>query len=259
MAGCPSHLLLSRFKSDDLTEDEAKRIRAHLAVCEKCRALSLSMDANIQTFLEHGDARFSSLSANIEALGPAPLRKTGFKVAAAGSLIAVAAAALLVFIVGLPFLRDSSGENGIAFKGGMSVEIVAARGDRRFAVKDGAALFKGDAVRFVVTVDRPGYLAIFSEDRQGRITPFYPSTEPVDDSRPMALSEAGRHTLPGSIVLDDAIGKERFVVVFSEQVFDRADVLKRGVGAEKNLKKFTLKKGFSIQSVTVKKENKTGL
>jgi hypothetical protein len=41
----------------------------------------------------------------------------------------------------------------------------------------------------------------------------------------MRLERPGKHELPGSVFLDDWIGTEHLVVVFSQEVFDRKRVL----------------------------------
>jgi hypothetical protein len=116
-------------------------------------------------------------------------------------------------------------------KGTMKFQVVAKRGDHQFRVDPGAELRENDALRFVVVTDRGGWVSVFSVDSRGAVSPFYPDTEPAGDPSPLRLDRAGRHELPGSIVLDDALGPEHFVVVFSPGEFDRGEVFSWARGA----------------------------
>ncbi len=150
-----------------------------------------------------------------------------------GGLAAAAALVLGVYLTlgGAP--PKPGGDDGIRYKGVVSVEVVAKRGDRQFRVEPGSALLENDALRFIVTTGTPGYMDLFSVDSKGRVSPFYPESEPDADPAPMTLGNAGRHVLPGSVILDDALGEEHIVLVFSEAVFDRDEVQKeiRSTGA----------------------------
>jgi hypothetical protein len=106
----------------------------------------------------------------------------------------------------------------------MSFEVIAKRGQRQFRVEEGAELMPDDALRFVVTVGMPGYLAVFSIDSRSRISAFYPDSDATKNAEPMLLQRKGRHELPGSIILDQVHGDECIVVAFSERPFDRSQV-----------------------------------
>lgn len=253
MGDCPSHLMLSRLKADDLKPAEVQAVSSHIAGCEVCAALSLSMDENIKSFESKMAQSMAALSSRMDDIVVADRRRTGRRLFAVGTVFAAAAAALLVFMLGFQKQNEPEDEGGVRFKGGLSLEITAARGTDQFPVKDGTRLREGDRVRFSVTVDRPGYLTVFSVEADGTISPFYPDT-PVDEAaESLALDKAGRHTLQGSILLDNAVGEERFWVVFSVRPFDRNAVMKSVVDGSGLVGSAGLGPGFSVQSIGILK------
>ncbi|MCA9672675.1 MAG: DUF4384 domain-containing protein, partial [Myxococcales bacterium] len=136
------------------------------------------------------------------------------------------------------------GRDDLRTKGSaLALRVVVRRDGKRFelplgrgvAAGSGARgaelprLRAGDALRFVVTVGRRGYLAVFSVDGRRQVTSFYPQTsdDPALSKKPLRLARAGKHVLPGSVVLDDAPGREHVVVVFGLRAFDRAALARR--------------------------------
>ena len=254
MGECLSHLQLARFKTDDLSVSEARAVQAHLDQCEKCGALLRRMDASAAAYSAREELHLERLA---ERMTEAPVldgaRPWGRRAAIIGGLAAAAAA---IFVLAFAVQLDPAAtekDPAVAFKGSFAIEVTAARDNETFAVKDGVHLRAGDAVRFAVTADRPGYLTVFSVDGNGATSPFYPSSPLSADTAPLEIPSAGKQVLPGSIVLDDAPGPERFIAVFSEHPFDRRAVVDESV---RGLKNGTIASGPSIwvQSVVVEKE-----
>ena len=104
--------------------------------------------------------------------------------------------------------------------------MVAKRGEHQFKVEPGTVLYPNDSIRFVISTESPGYLSVMSVDSRNQISPFYPETEPSTDPKPLAIEKSGRHELPGSIILDDALGTEFLIVVFSTNIFNRNDLFR---------------------------------
>ncbi len=252
MGDCPSHLTLSRFKTDNLNPAEAKSVVTHLATCAACRSLSSSMDENIaqyEAIAESGlDALLHRLDAERVRKNSVIRRRAAFSIGIAAA--AAAAAVLLVLSIGTKRPGGPTEDADVAFKGAFSMEVTGRRGADQFAVGQGARLLEGDAIRFTVTVDKPGYVAVFSREADGEVSSFYPDTSPTADPAPLFLDAAGRHTLPGSIVLDDALGKERFIAVFSAQPFDRA---KAAAAVSTSEGTDGLGKQYIVQSIMVMK------
>ena len=145
------------------------------------------------------------------------------------------------------------------FKGRCTVEIAASRGGSVFSVAEGDRLREGDAIRFSITVDRPGYLTVFSSDSDRTLSPFYPADALEDETPPLRISSAGRHVLPGSIVLDDSTGPERFIAVFSAEPFARSAVVPQSAAAVEDGNFDALGPSVWIQSIQVHKEAASGI
>jgi hypothetical protein len=256
MGSCPSHLQLSRYKTGDLKQLEAEAVLNHLNTCDKCRALSSSMDANISDFENGAEHRLKDL---LEAMDQQPIplavkRPIAKQAIFVGGLFAAAAAALLIMTLGIQKQSPSATDADISFKGAFSMQAVADRDGNQFAVNNGTSLTQGDAIRFVVTVDRPGYLTVFSKDAKGALSPFYPDTPPSADSKPMTVDAAGKRELQGSIVLDDSQGKEEFVVIFSPHSFSRVDIHAMWSEGHTTGGAASLGKDFAVETITVQKE-----
>jgi hypothetical protein len=213
--------------ADDLPADERDALSRHLEQCDPCRQQLAEMQANAEAYAADEEEHLARLRAQLSRQPErAPSRPTWLRLAPAGGALAAAAAVLLFLLPAIEEPENRPSPNDIRFKGTMAFEIVARRGDRQFRVQQGTELLPGDALRFVVTVSKPGYLTVFSVDAAGAVSPFYPDSDPAeDDDAPLLLDRAGRHELEGSVILDQSRGDECLAVVFSPEIFDRALVL----------------------------------
>ncbi len=228
MTDCPSRFTLALWKVGDLPPEENESVEQHVELCSACRALVAEIQENRSAYESQGSEHLTKLLAQLEVenVDVSPRRRFPLKaiVPAACAVAAAAIAIMLSFETPLPSSAPVDDSSAIQFKGTMSVDIVAKRMEHQFFVKRGAELKPNDAVRFVVTTASEGYLSIFSVMPSGEVSPFYPESDPARDSSPLRIDRAGRHELPGSVILDDAIGDEYFVVVFSSRPFDREKI-----------------------------------
>jgi hypothetical protein len=97
--------------------------------------------------------------------------------------------------------------------------VFARRPDGRVdAAFDGTSLRPGDAIRFVLTVPEAGHVAVVGLDGVAHVSIYAPAAV---DAAPLAVA-AGRHELPGSIVLDETPGDERLVALLCATAPTRA-------------------------------------
>jgi hypothetical protein len=122
------------------------------------------------------------------------------------------AAIAAVCCVWLVASRGRFGDAEIRNKGNAALSFYVKHGD---AVRQGArgeAVYPYDAINFVVSTERPAFLAIISVDGAGKVSPYYP------DGPAAAAIPAGRdHVLPRSVLLDDTLGLERIAGVFCDR------------------------------------------
>ena len=223
MTSCPPRFDLVRLSTGDLPEAEELALREHLDSCAECQRRLAALRTNLDRFEASREAHLSALrsrlAAEVAPLAPKAVRGRPRWVLRYGGAIAAAAALLLVLWL-VPAGRDSG--EGMRFKGGaLAVEIVAKRGERQFIVTRGARLREGDALRFSVVAAEPGYLSVFGIGANAAVSSFYPETDPQKDPKPLRLARAGRHVLPGSIILDGSVGPEQLVIAFSARYYRR--------------------------------------
>ncbi|MBW2735913.1 MAG: DUF4384 domain-containing protein [Deltaproteobacteria bacterium] len=212
--GCPNPTMLSALIVEELPQLQKQRLLDHLAQCSIC-ASELEL---LRTHATEYEARMGDHQArllqSLEGQGSTlPVRRW-----LRPSLLALAATVAAISLVALMGERAApTHANDITFKGALAVEIVAKRGDTQREVKDDTRLRAGDALRLMITTATPGYLTVFSIDGRRAISRWYPERA---NQPPLSLERSGRHTLAGSIVLDDALGPEQVFVVFSPTSFD---------------------------------------
>ncbi len=227
MTQCLSRLAIAKLKTGDLEGEAKEAAVAHIEGCETCGAVLADMEANVARFEAEKGAQREKLAARLDAEGSLPSRRGRLTSARSRGILGgvgiVAAAAVALFVLRTSVSPPATDE--IRFKGTLSLEVVAKRAQRQFTVKEGDTLMEDDALRFVVTTGAPGYLQVFSVDAKGAVSPFYPESDPRRDPEPLSIESVGRHELPGSVILDDSVGRERIVVVFSEESFNRAEVI----------------------------------
>lgn len=232
MSECPSRFTVAQWKIDDLPALEQVAVGEHIASCPACRAIAAEIDGNMAAYRESADASRERLARSLRrdkagVAGGGVNLGILFRNRIAPAIGIAAALATIAILVADPFDQrgEADGEE-TAFKGAWSFDAVAMRKGERFEVAKGAVLYEGDAVRFAVTVDGTAYIALFGVGPEGTVTPYYPESPPKSDPAPMRLDDAGRHELPGSVVLDGSTGTERFFVFRSDEEFDRREAEK---------------------------------
>lgn len=263
MSECVSRYMLARLQSGDLPDDEAKRIRAHVETCDACGRAMGELASNVADFDARQADQLDRLMARIDADGeivPMHRERPGSKRQwlAVGALAAAAMLALGLMVV-LNRGASAPAPDEVGFKGTMSVEVVAKRGDQQFKVAPKSALTENDALRFIVTTATPGYLDLFSVDAAGQVYPYYPESDPLTAPAPMEIPRPGKQVLPGSVILDDSRGTEHIIVVFSKKPFRRDEIqdeirLKVASDPDARLLPKTSRDDVVIEHVPIRKE-----
>lgn len=234
-------LLVERLRLGELDPARAAEVRRRLAEepggDERLRALDASdaevLDAYPPAAVAREVARRLDLSTGLagpEEKGRAP----GWRVSLAIGLPALAAAAVLLFVLGpppaeperLPGFADPAGD-GIRIKGlEPHLVVYRQRGDAVERLSSGAEARPGDLLQIAfVAAGRP-HGAVLSIDGRGAVTLHHPL--PPADLAPAASAPAledGEVRLPASYQLDDAPAFERFFLVTAGAPFPIAGVV----------------------------------
>jgi len=217
MDECPRHFALVRHLARELSDEEERTLAAHLAGCQRCRR-ELQQIVDEQREYEEVQPAFSALWSQVRVRPAPPAKPSPARWPALLWKLGVPAmAACAVLIWGA--LRERP-RSAVDYKGSVAVQIVVKRQAEQFVLDERRRLCPEDALRFVITSGpRESHLAVLSIDGQGAVSIFYP-----DPARgggpPLRLSGAGRHELPGSVILDQTTGAERILVLWSPRTYD---------------------------------------
>lgn len=227
MGDCPSRLKLAQKLTGELAEAERRELEQHLRDCSRCCAALAQLSQQAEAYATALPQGLARLRAQLAQTRPARLQGLGRRRQTVMGVVAAAAAAACALVV-VYVRQDGPVERAerpqsryLAYRGSFTVQVVAKRGEQQFMVDEQTAVQAADALRFVVMTDTPGYIVVFSLDGRHHLTPFYPDSQAERDRQPYPLPRAGRHVLPGSVVLDDAPGPERLVVLFAPTRYDR--------------------------------------
>jgi hypothetical protein len=182
---CLSDLVLDRVLAGEIPRPE------HLAGCEACGARLSALES------QRGE-----LPGQVWIAGEA--RKVKRRLVPAGLLAAAAAAAVVMVAV-----RPLEPVPAERTKGGLSLALYARGADGRVEeLLPGARVRAGDAVRFSVSTLVEGHVAVVGADAAGGVA--------VHAAPPAPLPAGKGQLLEGSLILDEAVGPERFVAVLCD-------------------------------------------
>lgn len=191
-----------------LPPPDVDRAKEHLSGCSSCQARWSELEEDKARFEQYV---FPRTVSRIEERAHARslLERLGERWRVLLPALGLAAAAL-VAVVATPWAAEEEPYLGVK-GGGAAMEVVAHSGGGQFAVKSGARLRPKDRIRFVVEPAGAKYLLIASKDGQGNVTVYHPY-----DGRQSAAVGPGRQELPGAIELDEVLGPERLLAIFSD-------------------------------------------
>ncbi len=182
----------------------------HHQTCERCRAAVEELRREREAFLAARPARPFLAAVKDRAASPAPGTPPRWWTPRRWLLAGGLAAATAAVLVGL----WPAGDGGIRFKGQpVAFTVFASRGgEPARPLEPGDALRPGDVLRFGVTSPGPGHVVVASVDEAGRVSRYYPMA-----GNGSAAIEGREYLqlLPGSVVLDETVGREWIALVVS--------------------------------------------
>jgi anti-sigma factor RsiW len=161
MTSHPSRITLERHSVDDLPPPERDEVERHAGACGDCRAYLGELR---EAAAAHRAAPPELFVARVRARRVAELRRArGIGV---GIAVALAAAAGIAIFVTHP--DPAAAPDEVTLKGG-GVAVHRRRGDAVAPLGERDRVRAGDALRFVVTLERPGRATAWVVDDAGRI------------------------------------------------------------------------------------------
>jgi len=192
-AACLSDLVLDRIVAGELKPTGAPA--THLERCHACRARLSALLTEAQRFPDE------VFVAGMAAAARRRARPPRLRIVGALSALAAGAAALVLALRPAAPPPPSS----VRTKGGLQLELVARHADGRVErVLPEAVLHPGEAIRFRISSDADGWLAVVGVDGARQVTPYVPPSGRCPRTAP-----ARDRLLDGSVILDDTLGVER--------------------------------------------------
>lgn len=194
----------------------------HLDGCSSCQGRFGELEKDAQHFEQFVFAR-SLPKVEAKLSKPALFSFAGARWLLPALGLASAAALVMVFSVNGGG-TETEDEVYIGRKGNpVELAVFAQRAGTQLQVKKGTTMKPGDKLRFVVNPGKDQYVMIASRDGAGAFNVYYPFNGQTS-AAVSGLPGGNRVELPGAVELDDTLGEERLVAVFSEKPVQASDV-----------------------------------
>ncbi len=195
-------LAIASYVTDDLPQRKRTELETHLRECGVCRAYYEQLVRERENFLDRFPFEQSTPSRPHNVVSfPVPSR-----------LYAIAAC-FLVLLTGVWIYYASQKPDTMRIKGGSDIRVVVQGIDGTIEERSSHIYYPGERIQFIYScADRNNFM-LFGLDEKGTLTTYLPAKG--DNS--MTLTKGADIPLPHSILLDDYIGNELFIAVFSAQ------------------------------------------
>jgi hypothetical protein len=205
--GCLSDLTLDKLVAG--APATRATVEEHLATCMLCtQRLDELRRLNVRAALVLAD-------------GPGKLRRRLWRRTFVRASQALAAAAMLAFIVLLPIWRQPGHEREKGQGLPLELALVARQADGRIVeLASGGRVHAGDAVRFLLSTGRGGHVVVLGLDAAGKVSVYV-----ADGERGLHVERGARQAMPGSIILDATPGAERVVALLCPERFAVSDAV----------------------------------
>jgi hypothetical protein len=228
-------LTLLNFVTGNLSPKGGSEVTGHLQHCRECASFVNSVQEERSQFL-----RDFPESGHVAVIEKKNSSQRLFR-----RVFAIAATLVVVITGSAVLLRNQ--EPSFTTKGGVALHLFVLDRNGKPTTRESMTYFPGERVQFSYSCGIERYLILLSSDTAGAITRFYPVEG--DSSQPVA--SGADIPLPHSIELDEYIGDELYIAVFSAHPLALPPVtekVKAAVAAHEHLHAATL----SIDGAVVK-------
>ena len=204
---------LSAFALECAAFDPHTSPPAHLDACAQCSAAVITLREERTRFLARAPA--AAFAARVDEKR-ARRSRTRWWAGFTGLGVAAVAATLALMV------WPSTDDHSIHWKGREAPRLsvlVSHAGEPARELDGAAVLHPGERLRFQVTAPRDGFLYLANIDEAGNVTRYFPQ-----DQLASAPVRAGGQLLPGTIELDDYVGEEVLVLLFSDRPLHQDEV-----------------------------------
>jgi hypothetical protein len=212
-AECLSDLALDQLLLGEGPEAVAAAARAHLLGCAACTEAHAARQEDRDRFAQESDlaALARDALARAAAAPPPPSR---WRWLAGSAAVGAAALGLTIALLVPGGLVSPSGGRA---KGGFAITMFVKHAETpaHGSLHLGEPLHPGDQVRFRLSSDVRGYVAVLAADAAGKVSVYHPT------GRQAAALEAGAdEPLPNAVALDSTLGREVIIALRCERPVD---------------------------------------
>jgi hypothetical protein len=233
----PSRLALERWSVDGCELAERQWLEQHLAECQVCREQVAALVAFRDKFhREHSRAGFLAVvrtRAAEEVPGGAGAGRRWLAVPIPALVASAAALALVVGLLVWPggeAQQDPTRSPERIKSSELELGLLVQEQGRVVVAEPGRVVHPGDRIQFRLSAPRGGYVHLISVDQAGQVSVYFPGP----DETPEAYPGGSGRPVPGSVILDATLGRERVFALICDQPIDRSrlDGLIRSLAAE---------------------------
>jgi hypothetical protein len=229
---------LLTFVTGGSDEKNAARVQAHILGCDSCRSY-------VERFRSENDSFLGShpIDETVPSFASAPTgRPVRFRMR---SIYGIAASIVIAFTTGY-LLRPQEPMPSSRTKGAVGLTLYVKNAQGEIEKRKEQVYSAGERIQFLYSCDERNKFILLSIDASGAVTQYFPfqgdSSESLEPGQDIPLSH--------SILLDEYVGKELFIGVFSEKKLPAAAV-KGQLRADFDRTRNIDSTGLSIKDVVV--------
>jgi putative zinc finger protein len=221
----PSKHSLARFLACELSGSRRDQIQDHLDECPACTSLLAELGQERESFLAKHDRQAflaavhkradQSQTPQVEVTWWQALLKPA-RLAPAAGLVA------LLLIVIATFWTTDGGDTRMK---GKTIEltyfVMEPEGPK--VAPAGRILHPGDRIQFRLTAPAGGFVHIVGIDQDGVVSVYFP----LPDKEPEVFPGGSGRPVPGSVILDETLGRERIFVLICSQSIASEQLIKK--------------------------------
>jgi hypothetical protein len=218
-------LMLMSYVCDDLDVCTAECIKNHLQQCATCRDVVMQLQNERETFLQ-------LYPKPVVPHMPVRAKTVAFRTR---TLVAMAASLILIASTGYVVVNLNKGD-GYRIKGTTQLDLYVQDENGASVKSDRRDFYPGDKIQFSYSSGANRYFMLLSIDTSSSVTFYYPS----EGDSSMEIIPGQQCPLPNSIVLDDYIGPELYLAVFTAFPLHTAYVKEQILGSLSNIRELGL-------------------
>ncbi len=218
----PSRHLLSRLLAGDLDDKERGTTEKHVSSCSECKDLLVRIKVELESF--HTSHNKENFLAQVKELAESTQTKHLAWWQLAWRPAGLLAAAAMIVALMLFSIQHLPEDPDTRMKGsGIELGLFVMEGSEAKITDPSQLRHPGDRIQFHLTAPAGGYLHLLGIDEAGVLSVYFPRPGAAHESYPGGAARP----VPGSVILDDTLGRERVFVLICAEAMAPDELLAR--------------------------------